>query len=263
MSDRHPDTRPTARLPRIDPPDADAPGRHRDTARPAGPVPAQSPAELTAPTGAIPAGPDEDGTARAGHSGPTLMDQMGGLSGIVASTVPVAVFVLVNVITELRPALYAAIAAGVAVMVWRLVRRDPIQPAISGLIGVGVCALVANQTGEARGFYLPGLLYSAFLGLAALVSVIVRRPLAGVIWHGINGHGQGWRSDRRLLRAYSWATGIWAFVFAARVVVQGLLYDANAENALGIARLAMGYPLFGVAILATILIVRRAEKTAP
>ena len=141
------------------------------------------------------------------------------------------------------------------------VRREPIQPAISGLIGVGVCALVANQTGEARGFYLPGLLYSGVPRGVPLVSVVVRWPLAGVIWHGINGHGQGWRQDPLLLRAYSWATGIWAFVFAARVVVQGLLYDANAENWLGIARLSMGYPLLAVAILATILIVRRAERS--
>jgi len=192
---------------------------------------------------------------------PTLLEQMGGFPGIVASTVPVAVFVIVNVITELRPALFAALGAGALVLVWRLFRRDPIQPAISGLVGVGVCALVANQTGEARGFYLPGLLYSAFLGIAALVSVVVRWPLAGVIWHGINGHGHGWRQDPVLLRAYTWATGIWAVVFAARVVVQGLLYDANAENLLGIARLAMGYPLFAVAILATVLIVRRAERS--
>ena len=89
------------------------------------------------------------------------------MPGIVASTIPVAVFVIVNVLTELRPALYAAVAAGVAILVWRLFRRDPLQPAISGLFGVGIAALVANQTGEARGFYLPGLLYSAFLGLVA------------------------------------------------------------------------------------------------
>ncbi|TCK24771.1 DUF3159 domain-containing protein [Pseudonocardia endophytica] len=201
--------------------------------------------------------PEGDTTERT----PTLLEQMGGVPGIVASTVPVLVFVVVNVITSLTPALWAAIGAGVLVLVWRLVRKDPIQPAISGLIGVGVCALVANQTGEARGFYLPGLLYSAFLGVVALVSVVVRWPLAGVIWHGINGHGQGWRQDPVLLRAYTWATSIWAFVFAARVVVQGLLYGENAETLLGIARLAMGYPLLGVAILATVLIVRRAERS--
>ena len=228
MTPRSPDDTPTTRLPRVDAaPERPAPGE-------ADPAPGGN---------------------------PTLLEQMGGISGIVASTIPVVVFVLVNVIVGLRPAIYAAIGAGVVVLVWRLARRDPIQPAISGLIGVGVCALVANQTGEARGFYLPGLLYSAFLGLVALVSVIVRWPLAGVIWHGINGHGQGWRKDPVLLRAYTWATAIWAVVFAARVVVQGLLYDANAENWLGIARLAMGYPLIAVAILATIVLVRRAERS--
>ena len=194
---------------------------------------------------------------------PSLMEQMGGVPGIVASSVPVAVFVVVNLIGGLQAALIAALAAGIVVLVWRLVRRDPIQPAISGLIGVGVCALVARQTGEARGFYLPGLLYSAFLGLAALVSMVVRWPLAGVIWHGVNSRGMEWRQEPALLRAYTLATGIWAFVFGARVLVQGLLYDANAETWLGIARLAMGYPLLGLATLATVLIVRRAERTAP
>lgn len=208
------------------------------------------------PATAGPGGPADDDP----HRAPTLMEQMGGVSGIVASSVPVVVFVVVNVVAGLEPALYAALGTGVAVLVWRLARRDPVQPAISGLLGVGVCAVVARQTGEARGFYLPGLLYSAFLGLAALVSMIVRWPLAGVIWHAVNSRGTAWRSDPRLLRAYTLATGIWAAVFAARVVVQGLLYDANAETWLGIARLAMGYPLVALAILATVLVVRRAER---
>ena len=50
-------------------------------------------------------------------------------------------------------------------------------------------------------------------------------------------------------------------VFVARVVVQGWLYDADEETWLGIARLAMGYPLFGVALLGTVLAVRRAQRT--
>ena len=66
-----------------------------------------------------------------------------------------------------------------------------------------------------------------------------------MIWHGLNGDGQGWRRDPRLLRAYTWATLLWALVFVARVVVQGLLYRYDEETWLGIARLAMGYPLVG------------------
>jgi hypothetical protein len=185
---------------------------------------------------------------------------MGGVPGIIASTIPVAVFVVVNIVSTLQPALIAALASGVAIAIWRIVRKQPLQPAVSGLFGVGIAAFIAYRTGEARGFYLPGLIYSAVLGLAFLVSVLVRWPLAGVIWHGINGDGQSWRRDPRLLRAYTWASLLWTLVFAARLVVQGLLYNADATTWLGIARLAMGYPLVGVALLGTIWAVSRARR---
>jgi intracellular septation protein A len=185
---------------------------------------------------------------------------MGGVQGIVASTIPVVVFVVANVAFELQTAIVAAVVAGVAIMVWRIARKQPLQPAVSGLLGVALAAFIAGRTGEARGFYLPGLITSAAFGLAFLVSVLVRRPLAGVIWHGINGDGQGWRRNPALLRAYTWASLLWTLVFVSRVVLQGLLYDANEETWLGVARLAMGYPLTGLALLFTIWAVRRATR---
>ncbi len=202
----------------------------------------------------------DPGPKRAEREFPTLMEQMGGVQGIVASTIPVVVFVLANLLFTLQIAVIAALGAGVAIAVWRIVRRQPLQPAVSGLLGVGIAAFIAYRTGEARGFYLPGLIYSAVFGVAFLVSVIVRWPLAGVIWHGINGDGQGWRHNPALLRAYTWASLLWAAVFAARLVLQGFLYFNNQETWLGIARLLMGYPLVGVALLGTIWAVRRANR---
>jgi hypothetical protein len=213
----------------------------------------------------VTAGPPPESEAGDGRQRefPTLLEQMGGVQGIAASTVPVVVFIVVNVIAGLQPALIAAVAAGVLVAVWRIARKQALQPAVSGLFGVGIAAFIAYRTGEARGFYLPGLLLSAAATLAFLVSVVVRWPLAGVIWHGINGDGQGWRKDSRLLRAYTFASLLWALVFAARLVVQGWLYNVDEETWLGIARLAMGFPLFGVALLATIWAVRRAGHPSP
>ncbi len=205
------------------------------------------------------AGPPEESPPTERRS-PTLLEQMGGVPGIIASTIPVAVFVVVNLVSTLQPALIAALASGVAIAIWRIVRKQPLQPAVSGLFGVGVAAFIAYRTGEARGFYLPGLLTSAAFGLAFLVSVVVRRPLAGVIWHGINGHGHGWRDNPRLRRAYTWATLLWAVVFFSRLVLQGWLYGQDEETWLGIARLAMGVPLFGLALLGTVLAVRRAQR---
>ena len=193
---------------------------------------------------------------------PTLLEQMGGVQGVVASTIPVLVFVVANVAFGLQPALIAALAAGVAIAVWRVTRKQALQPAVSGLFAVGVAAFIAYRTGEARGFYLPGLLFSAACALAFLVSVLVRWPLAGVVWHGINGRGHSWRADPRLLRAYTFASILWTLVFTARVVVQGWLYSADEATWLGIARLAMGYPLVGLALLGTVWAVRRA-RSAP
>jgi hypothetical protein len=209
--------------------------------------------------------PDSEADERTGgeREFPTLLEQMGGVQGVVASTIPVAVFVVANVVFGLQPALIAALATGVGIAVWRITRKQVLQPAVSGLFAVGIAAFIAYRTGEARGFYLPGLLYSAALGLAFLVSVLVRWPLAGVVWHGINGEGQSWRSDRRLLRAYTFATLLWTLVFASRAVVQGLLYNADEATWLGIARLAMGYPLVGLALLGTIWAVRRARSHPP
>jgi hypothetical protein len=216
------------------------------------------------PNPGLPPESETDGRAADGpreeREVPTLLEQMGGVQGVIASTIPVAVFVVVNVVFGLQPALISAIAAGVAVAVWRISRKQALQPAVSGLLGVGVAAFIAYRTGEARGFYLPGLLFSAVCGLAFLVSMLVRWPLAGVVWHAVNGDGQSWRTDRRLLRAYTFATALWTLVFASRVVVQGWLYKADEETWLGIARLAMGYPLVGLALLGTIWAVRRARR---
>ena len=204
--------------------------------------------------------PGHVGDGRPQRRSPTVLDQMGGVAGVVASSVPVAVFVVVNVAWALQPALVAAVVSGVLVAVWRIVRKQPLQPAVSGLFGVGIAAFIAYRTGEARGFYLPGLIISAVFGLAFLVSVVVRWPLAGVVWHGINGDGQSWRRDPRLLRAYTYASLLWTAVFVARVVVQGWLYNADEATWLGVARLAMGYPLVGVALLGTVWAVRRAQR---
>ncbi|MBO0849294.1 MAG: DUF3159 domain-containing protein [Pseudonocardia sp.] len=179
---------------------------------------------------------------------------------MIYSTVPVVVFVTVVSLTSLIPALISSVGAAVAIAVWRLVRGEPLQPAVSGLFGVGVAAFIAYRTGQAKGFFLLGIWYSAVLASAFLVSVLIRWPLAGVIWHVINGDGQGWRSDRDLLRAYSLATLLWAVVFGAKFVVQHWLYDADQTGWLAFARIAMGYPLTGLALLGTFWAVQRARR---
>lgn len=192
---------------------------------------------------------------------PTLLEQMGGVSGIVSSGVPVVVFVAVQAIfSSLTASIVAAVASALAIAGWRLVRGEPVQPALSGLLGVAVCAFIAHRTGQAKGFFLLGIWTSLLYGGVFLASVLVRWPLVGVIWHLVNGQGQGWRASPALRRAFDLASLAWAVVFGARFVVQHWLYNtANADDVLGWVRLAMGIPLAALAALVTIWAVRRSQ----
>lgn len=197
--------------------------------------------------------------APARPAAPTIWKQLGGPMGMLDSGLPVVVFVLVNAITSLGWAIGAALAAGLVIAAARLIRHKPVTQAIAGLFGVGLAAFIAYRTGSAKGYFLFGIWSYVLYGSALLISILVRWPLIGVFWEGVNGRGSKWRSDRKLLQRYDFATAVWVVVFGARFAVQRQLYAANEVGWLATARLLMGYPLFLLAIAVTVLIVGSAN----
>jgi hypothetical protein len=192
----------------------------------------------------------------------TLLEQMDGVPGMIYAAIPILLFVIVNALTSLVTALGSALAAAAAITLVRLVRRERLQPAVSGFIGVAICALIAWWVGEARGFFLFGIWASAVYGTAFLLSVVLRWPLVGVIWSLLNGDHMRWRRDRVVMRAYDIATLAFAAVFAARFFVQNRLYLDHETGWLAIARIGMGFPLFALAVLVAVWAVRRANARA-
>ncbi|MDI2030912.1 DUF3159 domain-containing protein [Saccharopolyspora sp. TS4A08] len=199
---------------------------------------------------------------RTGVSEQTLLEQMGGVSGLAYSAVPIVVFVVVSSFTSMMPAIWASIGVAVAIAIFRMVRKEPLQPAISGVLGVAVCSFIAYRSGETKGFFLLGIWTSLIYGGVFLVSVAARWPLVGVAWSALNGLGMSWRKQRRAMRAYDIATLSWTAVFAAKYVVQQWLYDNDQTGWLAFARIAMGYPLTGIALIVTVWAIRRAKKVA-
>lgn len=205
---------------------------------------------------------DRQPAGKAGVSEQTLLEQMGGVSGLAYSAVPIVVFVVVSSFTSMMPAIWASIGVAVAIAIFRLVRKEPLQPAISGVLGVAVCSFIAYRSGETKGFFLLGIWTSLIYGGVFLVSVAARWPLVGVVWSTLNGLGMEWRKQRRAMRAYDIATLSWAAVFGAKYVVQQWLYDNDQTGWLAFARIAMGYPLTGIALVVTVWAIRRAKKVA-
>ncbi|MGH3735991.1 MAG: DUF3159 domain-containing protein [Micromonosporaceae bacterium] len=187
-----------------------------------------------------------------------LSQQMGGGRGLIESGIPVAVFVVVNVIWSLNPALIAAIAVVAAMVGYRLLRRQPIRHAINGAVGVGFGVLLAWRTGKAQDFYLPGIVMAYLYGVVLIGSVLVRHPVIGYMWAVISAGGKHWWRERpRLLRTFQWLTVVWAATFLAKAVVQHALWAANEANWLGVAKLAMGYPPYLLMLAVTVWAVRR------
>ncbi|MBK4145911.1 DUF3159 domain-containing protein [Corynebacterium macginleyi] len=190
---------------------------------------------------------------------PTLLEQMGGLPGLVSATVPIVVLIPINSLYGLTPALISALGVAIVIAMWRIVRKQTIQPAISGLIGVAICAAIAWFTGDAKGYFLYGIWMSLALFIAAALSILFRWPAVGVIWKGVNGGDMAWKKVKVARRAYSIATAGWAVIFLARFIVQRAIYDAGETTALGITRIVMGWPLTLLVTALTVWMVRRAD----
>ena len=192
--------------------------------------------------------------------GQALLGQMGGVSGLIYSALPVVILVPVSTAFGLLPALIAALSVAAGILVWRLVRRDSVKPALAGFLGVGISALIAWIVGASKGYFLLGIWMSLVWATVFAVSVLIRRPIVGYVWSWVNGHDRSWRRSRRAVLAFDAATLTWVLVFGARFVVQHHLYDADRTGWLGVARIAMGWPLAALGALVTYLAIRTAQR---
>jgi uncharacterized protein DUF3159 len=198
-----------------------------------------------------------------------IAEQLGGVRGLIESSLPVLVFVLLNVLLgdavlglERRTALYWAIGGSVfsalAIGGFRLARKQPVRHALNGLLGIAVGAYLAWRTGKAEDFYLPGILLTFGQAAVLLLSVVVRKPLIGYAW-GImanKGH-QDWFANGPLFRAFQWLTLLWVASLSLRAGIQYYLYAQHHANALGIVRILISWPIYAATFAFTAWAIHR------
>jgi hypothetical protein len=195
----------------------------------------------------------------------SLREAVGGPLGMAETSLPAVAFVVAYTASGSDTNTAAMVAVGLALVlsVARIAKRESPMYALSGLIGVGFAAFVATRSGRAENFFLPGLFANAAYASAFLISLAVRRPLVGIIVTKLDGEDDAWRRDPLRVRAFVRATWLWAGLFLLRLLVQLPLYLAGAVVALGVAKTAMGLPLFGLGMWLTWLLVRRHRVPAP
>jgi hypothetical protein len=197
---------------------------------------------------------------------PSLANAIGGPLGAAETSLPSVAFVVAYTASgsDTNTAAIVAVVLALVLTVARLARRQSPQYALSGLVGVGFAAFVATHTGKAENFFLPGLIANTAYAAVFLISALVRWPVVGLIVANLDGESASeWRSDRVRMRAFTLASWLWAGIFLLRLAVQLPMYLAGAVVALGVAKTAMGYPLFGLGLWLTWLIVREHRRTQP
>jgi len=157
----------------------------------------------------------------------------------------------------------AALIPSVVLAAWRVVAREPLTQALSGVLGIGLGAGIALYTGRAQDFFLPSILKNIGLGAVYAITAVVRWPLVGVLLGFTLGEDLNWRRVRPRMRVYQQATWLWAGVFAVRAAVQAWLYSTGQAAALGFVNILLGLPLFGLAVGLTWMLVRRVPAAKP
>ena len=201
-----------------------------------------------------------------------ISEQLGGVRGLIESSIPVLAFVLFNVLlgdtwldlpkrTALGWAIAGAVGTAVLIGVIRLARRQSVRHAVNGIIGIAVGAVLAWRTGDAKNFYLPGILLTLAQSAVLVLSVAVRRPIVGYVWGVLaNGGRQNWSGNARLFRTFQWLTLVWAGSLFVRAGVQGWLWLRDEATAIGLVRIVISWPIYAVTFAFTVWAVRRVTR---
>ena len=200
---------------------------------------------------------------------------LGGRRGMIEAAVPTILFTALWLTTrEMSVAVGVSVVAAVALLVARLVQRSTVQFCLNALFGIGIgwlfVTISARQGGtaddQALAYFLPGILYNGAYTVVLAISCLVGWPLVGFMVGSVTGDPTAWHQDRQVVRLCSRLTWLLTLPCLVRVVVQTPIWLAgksgaweadSAVAALGVLKIAMGWPLQLAALAAMVWLLSR------
>ena len=204
-----------------------------------------------------------------------LAKALGGRRGMVEAAVPTIVFTALWLTTrELQLALTVSVGAAVVLLLVRILQRSTVQYCVNAIFGIGIgwvfVRISASRGGsaddQALAYFLPGIVYNAGYAVAMALTCLVGWPLVGFMVGSVTGDATGWHRDKQVVRLCSILTWLLAVPCVLRVLVQapvwfggksGAIDADSAVAALGILKIALGWPLQLLALLAMVWVLSR------
>ncbi|MFD7921873.1 DUF3159 domain-containing protein [Streptomyces sp. NPDC059740] len=189
-----------------------------------------------------------------------LFEAFGGVRGMVETVVPGLLFVSIFTVNkDLKSSAIAALAVSLVLGVARLVRRDTVKHAFSGVFGVAFGVVFAMMTGNAKDFYLPGMLYTLGLALTYILTTVAGVPLLGLILGPVFKENLSWRTrNPGRKKAYAKSSWAWGLILLAKCAILFPLYWWADTTQLGWILIALKIPPFLLAVWLTYVFLAKA-----
>ena len=189
-----------------------------------------------------------------------LFEAFGGLRGMIETVLPGLLFVTIYTINKnLHWAAIAALGVSLLLVVVRLLMKGTVKHAFSGVFGVAFGVVFAMMTGNAKDFYLPGMLYTLGLGLAYIITTLAGVPLMGLVLGPVFKENLSWRTrNPGRKKAYAKASYAWGLILLAKCAILFPLYWWADTTQLGWVLVALKIPPFLLAVYLTWVFLAKA-----
>ncbi|WP_084957772.1 DUF3159 domain-containing protein [Thermoactinospora rubra] len=193
-----------------------------------------------------------------------LAKALGGVRGIAEAAVPTIGFTVTWIATaNLKQSLIVSVSLAVVLLLVRLAQRSTPQFVLNSLVGIAVGWFFASRSGDAKDYFLPGILLNAGYAAGMLLSIVVRWPIVGFLIGSVTGDPTGWHKDPGVVRLCTKLTWLLMLPCLVRAAVQLPVWlfagGDEAVAALGFAKIAMGWPLQVAAFAAMLWVLGRGR----
>jgi len=176
-----------------------------------------------------------------------------GKGSLLDAILPPVIFLIVNSIFGFQAAMWTSLGLAVVIAGLRLKRKQSLFYALAGIGSVGLAIGIVWVLGQAVGYFLPNLVSGGMTLALALVSLFIRRPF--VAWTSFIARRWPleWYWHPKVRPAYSEVTIVWTIFFAARLLWQYSLYQAQAAGQLAFVNVLLGWPALIVLLVLSYL----------
>lgn len=172
-------------------------------------------------------------------------------------------FLGINALWGLVPAVIVAAAWGISLVVFRLVRKEKFSYAVGGLVGMAVALVIALRTGRASMYFLPSVLFGGLYGAIALTSVLLRKPASLYLARVVEGKPDEWYRIPRVRSTHMAVTAAWGLFLMGRSGIRYYLISIDSEAGLAATFVALGLPATAALAIGSWGFLRHRLKSVP